>query len=91
MDIQRLSDLRNECARECALRKTYYPKMVQEGKMTQAQADERIYLMRLAAACFTKILKGNASEIQKTLFDMDEFTPAPKTRSMYEIDKGVNQ
>lgn len=73
MDIETIRKLKECCAREAALRVNVYPKWVAARKMTQEKADEEIRLMQLAAACFNKILKGNAPEVQQTLFDTKHF------------------
>ena len=70
--IRKLKDC---CAREAALRVNVYPKWVKAGKMTQEKADEEIRLMQIAAACFNKILKGNAPEVQQQLFDTKPYEP----------------
>lgn len=75
MDIETIRKLKECCAREAALRVNVYPKWVAARKMTQEKADEEIRLMQLAAACFNKILKGNAPEVQQTLFDTKPFEP----------------
>lgn len=75
MDFETIKKLKDCCAREAALRVNVYPKWVADGKMPQEKADEEIRLMKLAAACFNKILKGNASEVQQTLFDTKPFEP----------------
>lgn len=81
MDFETIRKLKECCSREAALRERVYPKWVAVGKMQQEKADEEIRLMRLAAACFNKILEGKAPEVQQQLFDATEFQ---KTRSMYE-------
>lgn len=81
MDFETIRKLKECCSREAALRERVYPKWVAAGKMQQEKADEEIRLMRLAAACFNKILEGKAPEVQQQLFDTTEFQ---KTRSMYE-------
>lgn len=75
MDFETIKKLKDCCAREAALRVNVYPKWVAARKMTQEKADEEIRLMQLAAACFNKILKGNAPEVQQTLFDTKPFEP----------------
>ena len=75
MDFETIRKLKECCAREAALRVNVYPKWVAARKMTQEKADEEIRLMQLAAACFNKILKGNAPEVQQTLFDTKPFEP----------------
>lgn len=75
MDIETIRKLKECCAREAALRVNVYPKWVAARKMTQEKADEEIRLMQLAAACFNKILKGNAPEVQQSLFDTKPYEP----------------
>lgn len=75
MDLETIRKLKNCCAREAALRERVYPKWVETGKMKQDEADEQIRLMKLAAACFNKILEGKAPEVQQTLFDIKEYQP----------------
>lgn len=75
MDQETIKKLKNCCAREAAMREHVYPKWVESGKMEQAKADEEIRLMKLAAACFNKILEGKAPEVQQTLFDIKEYQP----------------
>ena len=75
MDIETIRKLKECCAREAALRVNVYPKWVAARKMTQEKADEEIRLMQLVAACFNKILKGNAPEVQQALFDTKHFEP----------------
>lgn len=81
MDFETIRKLKECGSREAALRERVYPKWVAAGKMQQEKADEEIRLMRLAAACFNKILEGKAPEVQQQLFDTTEFQ---KTSSMYE-------
>lgn len=81
MDFETIRKLKECCSREATLRERVYPKWVAVGKMQQEKADEEIRLMRLAAACFNKILEGKAPEVQQQLFDTTEFQ---KTSSMYE-------
>ena len=83
MDIETIKKLKDCCAREAALRVNVYPKWVAAGKMPQEKADEEIRLMKLAAACFNKILQGKAPEVQQQLFDIKEFTPKQNTYSYY--------
>lgn len=75
MDIETIRKLKECCAREAALRVNVYPKWVAAGKMPQEKADEEIRLMQLAATCFNKILKGNAPEVQQSLFDTKPYEP----------------
>ena len=56
MDIETIKKLKDCCAREAALRVNVYPKWVAAEKMTKEKAEEEIHLMKLAAACFNKIL-----------------------------------
>lgn len=83
MDFETIKKLKECCAREAALRVNVYPKWVAAKKMTQEKADEEIRLMQLAAACFNKILKGNAPEVQQQLFDIKEFTPKNNNYGYY--------
>lgn len=83
MDFETIKKLKDCCSREAALRVNVYPKWVALGKMTQEKADEEIRLMRLAAACFNKLLEGKAPEVQKQLFDVKPYE-APKKQSMYD-------
>ena len=76
MDLETIKKLKDCCAREAALRVNVYPKWVASGRMTQEKADEEIKLMQIAAACFNKILQGNAPpEVQQSLFDTKPYEP----------------
>lgn len=78
MDFETIKKLKDCCSREAALRVNVYPKWVTSGKMTQEKADEEIRLMRLAAACFNKLLEGKAPEVQKQLFDIKPYEAAKR-------------
>lgn len=73
MDFETIRKLKECCSREAALRERVYPKWVAAGKMQQEKADEEIRLMRLAAACFNKILEGKAPKVQQQLFDLKQY------------------
>ena len=73
MNIETIEKLKKCCEREAQLRKNVYPKWVASGKMTQEEADNEIRLMFLAAACFNKILKGEAKEVQNKLFNTQDY------------------
>ena len=75
MDLETIRKLKDCCSREAALRDKVYPKWVAAGKMKKEKADEEIRLMRLAAACFNKILEGKAPEVQQQLFDVKPYEP----------------
>lgn len=81
MNLETIEKLKNECTRELRLRQSVYPKLVAAGKKKQEEADEQIKLMALAAACFDKILKAKAPEVQQILFNAKEFT---QNKSMYD-------
>lgn len=73
MDFDTIKKLKNCCAREAAMREKVYPRFIASGKMTKEKADEEIHLMKLAAACFNKILSGNAPEVQQMLFNTQDY------------------
>jgi len=83
MDIETIKKLKDCCAREAALRVNVYPKWVAAEKMTKEKAEEEIHLMKLAAACFNKILEGKAPEVQQQLFDLKEYTPKHTNNGYY--------
>ncbi|MBQ9149835.1 hypothetical protein IJX73_02780 [bacterium] len=78
MNLEMIEKLKKCCAREAELRKKVYPKFISTGKMTQQEAEEEIKLMQIAAACFDKILKGNAPEIQQQLFNIEQYNTTTK-------------
>lgn len=83
MDFETIKKLKDCCAREAALRERVYPKWVTTGKMPKEKADEEIRLMKLAAACFNKILQGKAPEVQQQLFDTKPFEPKQTNNGYY--------
>lgn len=83
MDIETIKKLKECCAREAALRANVYPKWIAAGKMTKEKAEEEIHLMKLAAACFNKILEGKAPEVQQQLFNMAAYTQRNTNNGFY--------
>lgn len=50
---------------------------------TPKESEEQIHLMKLAAACFNKILEGKAPEVQQQLFNMAEYTKRNTNNGFY--------
>lgn len=78
MDFETIKKLEDCCSREAALRANVYPKFIASGRMTKENAAEEIRLMRLAAACFNKLLEGEAPDVQKQLFDIKPYETAKR-------------
>ena len=78
MNLEMIKKLKICCSREAELRKKVYPKFILSGKMSSKEAKEEIKLMQIAAACFDKILKGNAPEIQQQLFNTNNYCATAK-------------